>query len=241
MIRYITLSVLNFFDFFYQKKMISFLKKKIDKIDFFFDVGAHKGETIKLFNDNFEIKNFYSFEASPLTFEVLKNNTNKFKKKYHNTQIFIKNLALGSEKKKIVIKHLIESSSSTIRTINTQSKYFKKKFFFLKKSKHNDLFNELKVDQILLDEFVLENNINNIDFIKIDTEGYELEVLLGAKRILNLTKLLLFEHHYDDMIEKNYFFSDIHHFLTNNNFKKIYKSKMPFRKTFEYIYENKNL
>ena len=41
------------------------------------------------------------------------------------------------------------------------------------------------------------------------------------------------------MILKNYFFSDIHKFLKENNFKKLYKSKMPFRKTFEYIYENK--
>jgi hypothetical protein len=40
------------------------------------------------------------------------------------------------------------------------------------------------------------------------------------------------------MIKKNYNFADIHSLLINNNFKKIYKSKMPFRKTFEYIYIN---
>ena len=27
-------------------------------------------------------------------------------------------------------------------------------------------------------------------------------------------------------------------FLKKNNFKQLYKSKMPFRKTFEYIYQN---
>jgi len=31
----------------------------------------------------------------------------------------------------------------------------------------------------------------------------------------------------------------MHHFLKENNFKQLYKSKMPFRKTFEYIYVNK--
>ena len=47
----------------------------------------------------------------------------------------------------------------------------------------------------------------------------------------------MFEHHYHDMILKKYKFSDIHSLLINNNFKQIFKSKMPFRKTFEYIYE----
>ena len=63
-------------------------------------------------------------------------------------------------------------------------------------------------------------------------------MLKGAQKILFKTKYVLFEHHYDDMIVKKYFFSDIHKFLKENNFKQLYKSKMPFRKTFEYIYQN---
>ena len=46
----------------------------------------------------------------------------------------------------------------------------------------------------------------------------------------------MFEHHYDNMIKKNYTFSDINAHLKNNNFKKVLKLKMPFRKTFEYFY-----
>ena len=128
------------------------------------------------------------------------------------------------------MKHIIESSSSTIRDLNVNSKYFKKKFFFLKNSVNQNLFKEIKVKQIPLSKYVDENRIENIDFIKIDTEGYELEVLKGAKEILYKAKYILFEHHYDDMIVKNYFFSDIHNFLQENNFKKLYKCKMPFRK-----------
>ena len=40
------------------------------------------------------------------------------------------------------------------------------------------------------------------------------------------------------MIKKNYTYSDINQTLTNFGFKKIYKSKMIFRKSFEYIYKN---
>ena len=41
------------------------------------------------------------------------------------------------------------------------------------------------------------------------------------------------------MLLKNYVFRDIHNLLISNNFKQIYKYKMPFRKTFEYVYEKK--
>ena len=83
-----------------------------------------------------------------------------------------------------------------------------------------------------------DNSINSIDILKIDTEGYEFNVIKGAEIKIKKIKLVYFEHHFDDMLIKNYNFSDINDFLTKNGFKKVYKSKMPFRKSFEYIYEN---
>ena len=43
------------------------------------------------------------------------------------------------------------------------------------------------------------------------------------------------------MIQKGYKFADINKLLIKNNFNKIYKSRMPFRKTFEYIYKREEL
>ena len=92
---------------------------------------------------------------------------------------------------------------------------------------------------ITLDSALLNKKLDLIGLIKIDTEGFEYEVLKGSKEILKKTKLVLFEHHYDNMILKNYNFRHINDFLVLNNFKKVFKAKMPFRKTFEYIYENR--
>ena len=240
MLKFFTLNILNIFDYFYQKKFINFLKKRnIDNFDVFLDIGAHKGESINLFASNFDINKIYSFEPNPISFEILSKNIKKIKNKFSKTKIFLENFALGSENRKIFMKHISESSSSTIRNLNTNSKYFKKKFFFLKNLNNQSIFEEIEVKQILLSEYIKKKKIKKITFIKIDTEGYELEVLKGAKDILNKTNYILFEHHYDDMIIKNYSFSDMHHFLKENNFKQLYKSKMPFRKTFEYIYVNK--
>ena len=75
--------------------------------------------------------------------------------------------------------------------------------------------------------------------MKIDTEGYEYVILKNLENNLKNIGLILFEHHYDLMIIKNYKFNNINNLLLKNNFKKIYKSKMKFRKSFEYIYLNR--
>ena len=103
-----------------------------------------------------------------------------------------------------------------------------------------DLFKKKQSTEIItLSDFVKMRNIEKIDLLKIDTEGYEYNILKGV----NLTDLahidyIYFEHHYDLMIKKNYKFSDINNYLKSNNFVKVFKIKMKFRKTFEYIYKN---
>ena len=73
MINYITILVLNFFDYFYKKKLSNFIKKNhLDNINVFLDIGGHKGESINFFLKNLNIKNIYSFEASPINFAELK-------------------------------------------------------------------------------------------------------------------------------------------------------------------------
>ncbi len=238
MIRYFSLKILSFFDFYYQKKLFSFLKNRgYRNFNFLFDIGAHHGESIKLFLSNFKIKNIYSFEASNENFKILQKNTKKLQKKFNDVNISIENFAVGDEEKVVKMKQMSESSSSTINSYNVKSKYFKKKSLFLFSSKNQNFFSEINVKQVSLSNYINEKNIKKIDFIKIDTEGYEYYVLKGLQNQFQKTKLILFEHHYDNMLIKNYKFTDIHNFLLENNFKQIYKYKMAFRKTFEYVYE----
>ena len=89
-----------------------------------------------------------------------------------------------------------------------------------------------------LDYYIEKNDIQSIDILKIDTEGFEFEVLKGLKENFHRVNFIYFEHHYDDMIKKNYSFSDIHNLLKNFGFIKRFKSRMPFRKSFEYVYQN---
>ncbi len=238
MIKYISLKILKFCDLYYQLKLFKFLKKNnFMNFDIFFDVGAHKGESIILFSRNFNIKKIYSFEPSPINYRELEKNKEIIKSKFKNLEINIENYALGSENKKSKINQLSESSSSTINQINQNSKYFKKKNLFLRLNKNNNFQTELEINQIKLSDYIYEKQIPKIDFLKIDTEGYEFNVLVGLGKYLKNVSLIMFEHHYHNMIVKGYSFSDINNLLKKNNFKQIYKYKMPFRKTFEYLYK----
>ncbi len=234
MIKNIVILVINFFDFFYKNKIINFLKKKKINIEYFIDVGAHHGETIELFSRNFKIKKIYAFEPSPINFKNLK-------KKYQNKKIFfdlkLENFALGNSNKNIEFYQLNESSSSTAKKLNFESNYLLRKLKLLNLNQKNYL-QSFNVKQIKLSKYYTDKNINKVDFLKIDTEGSEFEILRGLDEKIKGVNYIFFEHHYDDMIKKDYKFSDINQLLRKNNFKLIFKSKMPFRRTFEYIFKN---
>ena len=225
---------LNIFDFFQQRKVFNFLKKKISENSILFDVGAHHGETIKNFKKNFKYNQIHSFEASSVNFKILKYKISNIK----NENIFINNFGLSDDKKILNINQSKDSASSTLSEINSNSKYYKKKIKMLGISNQTKYFNQLEVKLIKIDDYISEKNLNKIDLLKIDTEGHEYYVLKGALKNLTKIKYVYFEHHYDDMIKKGYKFSEINYFLISNNFKMVFKSKMYFRKTFEYIYEN---
>jgi FkbM family methyltransferase len=233
----LSLFVLLFFDYFHKIKIISFIKKKIKKIHTIIDIGAHHGESIKLFLKNFEILNIYAFEPSPESFKNLIINTNHLlRKKKINFETY--NLGLGSSDQKLLLNISLETSSSTINSINKNSNYYQKKIRFLGQINKDFFHKKEEITMTTLDKVMLNKNCAVIDLIKIDTEGYEYEVLKGSNEVLKKTKLILFEHHYDNMIIKNYTFRQINDFLIQNSFKKVFRAKMPFRKTFDYIYEN---
>ena len=233
----ITLIILKIFDYYHNKKIVNFIKKKIPHINILFDIGAHKGESIGFFVNNFKVNYIYSFEPSLSNYNELKKKILNYSKKFKNINFKIYNYGFGDKKTNSILNQAIESSSSTFNKINIGSKYYNKKIFYLKNNK-GSFFKETASKLDTLDNFFDENKIKSVDLIKLDTEGYEYFILKGFPKNLNKVKFIIFEHHYDNMLIKNYTFLSINDLLKKNNFVKIYKSKMPFRKTFEYIYAN---
>lgn len=138
------------------------------------DVGANTGQyATELRKINFEGE-IISFEPISSVFEILK------KKLINDTKCSFKNFALGdkNETKTINIAKNLASSSFFSRT-----KYFEEI------ANYTEYVSEEKVEIKVLDSiFDTLCNANDVVFLKLDTQGYEKNILSGATASLKKIK-----------------------------------------------------
>ena len=76
------------------------------------------------------------------------------------------------------------------------------------------------VPTITLDDFVKDREISHIDFIKIDTDGHEFDVLSGARELIrNFKPIIIFELGQYVMEERGISFMDYAHFFRDLNYR----------------------
>jgi len=150
----------------------SFIELIKNEINLSLDIGANIGVYTKLILLNTNSK-VVSFEPLPEAFKEL----SKIKLKFID-RLDVHNIAIGAETGKLDLFYGDEKSEKASLVPNLE----KLSFVGLQNK------NNISVDVKNLDYF--ENYFNNqqIDFIKIDTEGFEYEVLKGAKKILKIHK-----------------------------------------------------
>ena len=219
--------------YYHQKKINEFLiKLNLKKV---IDIGAHKGEFLE---NIISIKNrikVYSFEPQSKIFKDLKK---KFKNK-KNINLF--NLAISNSNKFKKLNINIKTSTSTFSSYNQNSFWKKIKDFLLTGFKNKSIVNSELVLTNSLDSFCKKKKIKNIDLLKIDTEGHEMQVLDGAKKLLkNDIKFVLIEFHLSK-IYKDYNSVKIEKILKINNFFLLKKFKFPFLLFEDRIYTKKNI
>jgi len=177
-----------------------------------FDVGANRGQSIKFFLKASQDIEVYSFEPAQKIFESLREIYGK------SQGIYLFNIAMGSIKEqKIFFEHPFDETSTFIKP-SMSSKWQSRKEKIL--GIHNrDVFSENLVEVSTLDGFCSEHQISRIDLLKIDVEGYELEVLKGATTILEkrIVKAIQIERHLDDMREDTS--TDVHALLIKRGFQ----------------------
>ena len=234
-LRYFFEKIILILDNYSQKKNFLFIIKVLgNKIEYFFDVGFHKGETIDLARKFFSIKKIHAFEPNPDSYKMFKKN--------FSDDVTLINKGVGKKNGKRDFYLNDFSPINSFNNLNYESEHTKIKGKILKhlySSKINNIKKEIEV--ITLEKYCNQKSINTIDILKIDTEGCEYDVLRGLGQKITNVKCILFEHHYDKSLIKNYKFGDINKLLKDNGFKKIFKNKMIFRNIFEYVYVNKKL
>ncbi|WP_419868448.1 FkbM family methyltransferase [Chryseobacterium sp. CT-SW4] len=131
-----------------------------------FDIGANVGTFLYQFEDKLNPKNIYGFEPNKKLFTRLK-------RLFPSMRIF--SSALSDEKTTAEFKvPIINGKKVASRgTLNTSYK-----------EKGEEKSYTEKVEVISLDEWIMEENLKRLDFIKIDVEGNEMKTLRGAQKTI---------------------------------------------------------
>tara|TARA_B110000971_G_scaffold152270_1_gene155506 strand:- start:93 stop:791 length:699 start_codon:yes stop_codon:yes gene_type:complete len=214
--------------YWHEPNILKSLKKL--NINYIFDVGSHRGESIDYFIKLKNLKKIQSFEPQKDIFLVLK------KKYKNNNKVILNQIALSQNEnyKDFYINDL--SSTSSFSRLNKKSLWLKIKNKIL--NKKNPIINKVKIRSLTIDKFIKQKKIKKIDLLKIDTEGHELEVLKGALKTIkeHKVKFILIELHFSKMYQ-NYSKKKIESFLAKNNFFLLKKFKFPFLTFVDNLYK----
>jgi len=162
-----------------------------DKVNVIFDVGCRYDSEFM----NFKGEVHY-FDPINNFIEQLKNKKNINKKSYFN------NFGLGNENNELYYYPNYQSFYDRVNSCG-RSDDSNKILLYIKKGK----------------DYVINNNIETIDFLKIDTEGYELNVLTGFDDFLENIKIIQFEYG-GTFLDNNTKLIDVIKYLGNKNFYK---------------------
>lgn len=175
----------------YENPVLDFVHDYLREGDTVVDVGANIGlVTLESSLIVGQKGKIYSIEPHPKTYDFLKGNIGL----NHLTNIETFNVALGN------------SSGNTL-------------FSNERSDDQNSIINEgngISVPIRRLEELI---NSSNIALLKIDVEGYEKYVLLGAVKLLKVTECIYFEAMERAMKKYDYSFEDIYDILESDGFK----------------------
>lgn len=146
-----------------------------------FDIGANIGTFATWVAKGYPLGQTYCFEPQRQIFQILCGNI-----AINNiTNVFTYNCAIGDKTTTIEINELDYNIPNNFGSFSLLEKY----------PNYN---NSYVLDQYALDDFIVKYKISKVDFIKIDCEGMDLKVLLGANNILNNFKPFILVEYFDD-------------------------------------------
>ena len=167
-------------------------------------IGAHRGQEISDYIDG-GIQDIILFEPLSTNFDILEQNVADM-----NANISGHQVALGNEEKKVTM-YLSnnEQMSSSI----------------LKPKKHIQnhptvLFEGTEeVDMMRLDSY--SNETEKFNFINMDVQGYELEVLKGGSETLKHVDYVYCEVNRDEVYENNAYIEELDEYLSNYDMDRV--------------------
>jgi FkbM family methyltransferase len=141
-----------------------------------FDVGANVGEFSVRAASLFPNSTIHAFEIVPLTFETLVRNIDGL------NNVIANPVGLSSDGNQVSINMGDEISTATAFKIEGM-KY------------HDEYYHQsILCETIKASDYVRANSITKIDFLKIDVEGMDMQVIKGFEKEISLVRVIQFEY-----------------------------------------------
>jgi FkbM family methyltransferase len=139
------------------------------------------GQSVQTFKDLLPSCALHSFEPSPAAFREL----SAVAKGFQNVQV--RNVGLAAEPGEL---ELMENSSSVMNS-----------FLPTGRDGWGDIVNRVKVPVTTIDAYCEAERIEQVSLAKIDTQGFDVQVLRGAERVMRAgrVKLVLIEITFSEM------------------------------------------
>lgn len=172
------------------------------KINGIIHIGAHYGEEVSEYISN-EISNIILFEPLDENFDILLKKIKGF-----NGNIKCNKVALGSKRSHatMFVSSNDKQSSSILKPKSHLTQY------------PSITFNSTEIVEVhLLDDY----DTQNFNFINIDVQGYELEVLKGGIKTLENIDYIYSEVNRNELYENGVLVEELDEFLYQYNFRRI--------------------
>lgn len=146
--------------------LLDLIKKGVE-INIIYDIGAYRGEFSDYLNQSIlKKRSFYLFEANKKNSEYLD---------------------------KLNFRYFIGALSDSIKEVTFYSKSLSGDSYYREQTSFYDSSDGKNILTNTLDDVSKSNNLPFPDFIKIDTQGSELDILKGGKKTISRCKLIYME------------------------------------------------
>lgn len=150
-----------------------------------FDIGANKGQSIDGFRKLYPECFIHAFEPSKLEFDQLIINYKK--------NILINNLGVGDKNIHLNFYMTKGSANSSFLEYKKGTPWLRDRAKYFNIASKKFIISKKKVEVVTIDSYCKKNDISFIDILKIDTEGFDAKVLIGAKSMILKNKIKLIE------------------------------------------------
>lgn len=131
------------------------------------DVGAHTGATAHTIRAAFADAQIHCFEPHPITFEILSRNVARLE------NVFTHQVAMSSQSGSAIMH---QYDIPAINSLSSQANYAIRTGAEVKAV--------INIQSTTVDRFCADTSLERVDLLKVDVEGHDIEVLKGARSMM---------------------------------------------------------